>query len=160
MNMEVLLHAGLALHLIGLASATGTTIASYIISLQFRIQYAQDKQKGFAIIQATSKLPMVAGMGMLLLILSGVMMMAATNGFYGEQLWFRIKMILVVLVIGSSIFLTRRLGKRLAEWVPDDMIHGNRAGQIENLAARVAYTQLFLLSLFIVIFVLSTFRFN
>jgi uncharacterized membrane protein SirB2 len=160
MNMQVLLHAGLALHLIGLTSAAGTTIATYIITLQFRIQYAKDKQKGFAIIQATSKLPIVAGIGMLLLIISGVMMMAATNGFYGQQLWFRIKMVLVVVIIGSSIFLTRKLGKRLGEWVPDDMIHENRTGQIESLAGRVAYTQLFLLSLFIIIFVLSAFRFN
>ncbi|MBA4053408.1 MAG: hypothetical protein C0490_01725 [Marivirga sp.] len=160
MNTQSLLQAGLLLHIIGLTSIAGVTLVGYIMSRQFRKLYAQDKQKGFAIIEATSKLPMVATIGLLLLVLSGVTMLAATGGAYGEQLWFKIKMIFVILIIAGSIFLRRVLEKRLRLWVLDDMIHANRTQQIGNLGSRIAYVQLFLLSFFIIIFILSSFRFN
>ena len=160
MNMPNLLQVGLFLHIIGLATIAGVTLASYIISRKFRVLYIQDKQKGFAIMQAISKLPGVAGIGLLLLILSGVAMMAATGGVFGRQLWFRMKMVFVILIIAGIIFLNRRLEKRLRKWVLEDITHGNRTMQIGSLAGKITYVQLFLLALFIIIFILSVFRFN
>ena len=159
MNMQTLLQVGLFLHIIGLTTVAGVTLVSYITSRQFWIQYTQDKQKGFAIMQSISKLPMVIGTGLLVLIISGIMMLAATGGAYGQQLWFRIKMIFVLLIIASSIFLKRRLEKRLRKWVLEDM-HGNRTQQIGILVGKIAYVHLFLLAFFIIIFILSVFRFN
>jgi hypothetical protein len=159
MNMYSLLQAGLFLHMIGLTTVAGVTLANYITSRQFRMQYAIDKQKGLAIMQAISKLPMVAGIGLLLQIVSGMLMMAATGGGFGEQLWFKIKMIFVILVIGSVIFLNRGLQRRLHNWVASDMVDGNRSQQIKNLAGRIGYLQLFLLSLFLIIFLLSVYKF-
>lgn len=154
------LQTGLFLHMIGLATVAGVTLASYFILRQFRVQYTQDKQKGFAIMQATSKLPMVAGIGLLLQILSGIVMMVATRGAFGEQLWFQIKMIFVILIIASIIILNGQLQKRLRKWVLDDLMHGKRTQQIGSLAEKIGYIQLFLLSFFIIVFMLSVFRFN
>jgi len=110
--------------------------------------------------QAISKLPAVAMIGLLLLILSGIMMMAATNGLFGRQLWFRLKMIFVILIIAAGIILKWRLERRLRKWVLDDMAHGDRTRQIGQLAGKITYVQLFLLALFIIIFILSVFKFN
>ena len=109
--------------------------------------------------QATAKLPVLAGAGILLLILSGAMMLSATNGVYGQQLWFRIKMVIVILIIAGNVFVNRKLWKRVKEWVLEDMAHGNRTEQIGNLAVRIGSLQLFILTLFLVIFILSVFRF-
>ena len=160
MNTQNLLQAGLFLHITGMAAVAGVTLASYITLRQFRVQYTQDKQKGVAIMQAISKLPVVAGTGLVLLIISGLMMMAATRGLYGQQLWFKIKMIVVILIIACFIFLKRRLEKRLRKWVLDDIAHGSNTLQIGNLARKITYVHLFLLSFFIIIFILSAFRFN
>ena len=160
MSIQNLFHVGLFLHIVGLTTVAGVTLAGYITSRQFWIQYTQDKQKGFAVMQAIARLPVMAGAGLLLMILSGVMMLTAIGGHYGQQLWFRIKMIVVIIIITSSIFLKRRLERRLRRWVLDDMTHGDMTPQIGNLARKIAYVQLFLLSLFIIIFILSVFKFT
>jgi len=150
---------GLLLHIIGLTAIAGATLTGYITSRQFRNHYTQDKQKGFAIMQAVSKLPRVAAIGMGLLILSGIMMVAASKGIYGQQLWFKVKMIFVILIIVATI-VRGRLDKRLQKEVLDDIAHGNRTGEIGKLVGRLANVQLFILSFLLIIFVLAVFRFN
>lgn len=110
--------------------------------------------------QAVSKLPRVAGLGLLVLIISGVTMVAASRGIYGQQLWFKIKMMVVLLIIATSIFMTRGLERRLHKLVLEDMAKGNVTLQIGTLTSRIGYVQLSLLAFFVVIFVLSVFRFN
>jgi uncharacterized membrane protein len=159
MNMTSFTHVGLLLHIIGLTTIGGVTLASYITSRKFWNQYIQDKQKGFAIMQAVSKLPMLAGIGMGLLILSGIMMVGASRGIYGQQLWFKIKMVFVILIIAAAI-LRGRLDKRLHSEVLDDIAHGNRTNEIARLVSKLANVQLIILSFFLIIFVLAVFRFN
>jgi uncharacterized membrane protein len=160
MNAQNLLQTGLLLHMIGLATIAGITLADYMTTRRFRMLYFQDKQKGAALMQATAKLPAVAGLGLLLQIVSGAMMLAATSGAFAQQQWFRIKMVIVILIMAVFIFLNRSLRKRLRMWVLDDVNEGDRTGQISRLANKMGYMQLLLLTFFVFIFVLSTFRFN
>ena len=160
MNTLNFLQAGLLLHIIGLTTVAGTILVSYIILRQFQTQYMKDKQKGFAIMQALSKLPGLAAIGLGLQIISGIMMMVAAGGVYGQQLWFKIKLVLVVLIIAGIIVLNRNVQRRLRKWVSDDMVHGGKTEQIGNLAGRTSYVQLILLSFFMIIFILSVYRFN
>src|SRR6185369_4483550 len=160
MNALILRQVGLLLHIIGFTTAAGVTLVSYIASQKFLPLYTQDKEKGYAILQAASKLPRVAWVGLVLLIFSGVLMIATSGGGYGQLSWFRIKMIIVLLIIAVSLFVKRKLDKRLSEYVLDDIAHGNKAQQIGPLVRRIGYVQLCLLSFFIIIFVLISFRFN
>jgi uncharacterized membrane protein len=158
--MTSLPQISLVLHIVGLATVAGTTLAAFVTRKHFWHQYSQDKQKGFAVMQAVSKLPRVAGLGLLVLIISGVTMVAASRGIYGQQLWFKIKMMVVLLIIATSIFMTRGLERRLHKLVLEDMAKGNVTLQIGTLTSRIGYVQLSLLAFFVVIFVLSVFRFN
>jgi putative copper export protein len=158
--MASLPQIGLVFHIIGLTMIAGTTVSEFVMVRQFRKQYDQDKTKGFAVMQATSKLPPLTGIGLLLLIISGMTMVAASGGAYGQFLWFKIKMIVVLLIIATIILLRRGLEKRLHKLVSDDMAHGNVTMQVRTLASRVGYLQLSLLSFFVVIFILTAFRFN
>ncbi|HWA34688.1 MAG TPA: hypothetical protein VG737_11185 [Cyclobacteriaceae bacterium] len=158
--MTNLPHISLVLHIIGLATVAGTTLSAFVTRKQFWNQYSQDKQKGFAVMQALLKLSRIAGIGLLLLIISGVTMVAASGGIYGQQLWFKIKMMVVLLIIATSIFMTRALHRRLDKFVQKDMTQGNLTQQIGMLTNRIGYVQLSLLAFFVVIFVLSVFRFN
>jgi uncharacterized membrane protein len=160
MNNQTLLHAGLVLHIIGISTLAGVTLASYITSRQFRMHYGMDKKKGFAILQATSKFSIVTGIGLLLLVVSGMLMFSATGGLMGKQIWFRVKMIFVLLIIAESRFLKRMMEKRLRIWVDEDIIHNNRTTQIEDLVSRIGNGRLLLLFAFVIIFILSVFRFN
>lgn len=160
MSIQFLLHAGLVIHIIGMTTLAGVTLASLLTSRQFKTQYALNKERGSAILLATSRLPTIAGIGLLLLILSGITMMAATGGGYGQQLWFKIKMIFVLLVIASGIFLRRMFEKKLRAWVVDDLVSSNRSQEIERLTGRINFVQLFLLTFLVVIFTLSVFKYT
>jgi len=158
MDAQRLLQSGLLLHIIGIATVAGVTLAGYIMLKQFRTQYTEDKQKGLLIIKATSKFSMFAGIGLLVQIISGMMMLAATEGAFASQLWFRIKMIVVIFIIATMIILKRILEKRLNREVSIDIARGNSSGQIGIIAGRISYLQLLLLLFFITIFALSVFR--
>jgi uncharacterized membrane protein len=158
--MTSLPQIALVLHIIGLTTVAGTTLTGFIIRRQFWNQYSQDKQKGFAVMQSASKLPRMTGIGMLVLIISGVAMVAARRGIYGQQLWFKIKMIFVLLIIATIVVVLRGLERRLRKLVSDDMALGNITAQIGSVTGRIGYVQLCLLAFFIVIFILTSFRFN
>jgi hypothetical protein len=160
MNMLSFLQAGLLLHIIGLTTVAGTILVSYMILRQFRSEYTLDKQKGYAILQVLSKLPALAATGLVLQIISGVMMLAAAGGGYGQQLWFKIKMLLVILIIAGIIVLYRNMQRRLHQWVLDDMLHGDKTRQIVSLTGRISRVQVILLFFFMIIFILSVYRFN
>jgi hypothetical protein len=160
MNVQNLLNVGLVVHIIGMATIAGVTLASYVASRQFRKLYSQNKQTGVEILEVTRKFSMIAGIGLLLLILSGVVMLSATGGGYGQQLWFRIKMIFVISIMASGILLKMVLEKRLRARMLEDVAHGNRSEQVEILRSRISFVQLLLLSFFTIIFILSVFRFT
>jgi hypothetical protein len=158
--MYIPLKAGLVLHILGLSTLVGLNLVKFFLTRKFWINYKQDKKMGLAIMQATSNLRTVAIIGLLLLILSGLMMLAATRGMYAHQLWFKTKMIFVILIIAGSIFLNRALEKRLSGKVLDDLEHGNKTSEISSLVSRITYVQVVLLLFSLVIFILSIFRFT
>ncbi len=159
MNVYISLKVGLIVHVIGLSTVVGVNLVKCFLTRKFLIHYKQDKEKGLAVMQAMSNLPMLAITGLLLLILSGVIMMGATGGVYGSQFWFKTKMIFVVLIIAGSIFLNRGLERRLSTQVIDDIAHGNKSGEIGSIVNGITYVQVLLLLFFISIFVLSILRF-
>lgn len=159
MNTLNLFQTGLLLHIIGLTILAGTTLTSYIVQKQFQKQF-QDKQRGLALMHLIIKLRRLAGIGLGLQILSGVMMIAVTGGGYGQQLWFKIKMILVILIIACTIALSTGMQKRVQKLLIEEGVDRGRLLQIGKIAAKVNYVQLTLLLFFMIIFILSVFRFN
>ena len=159
MNIINSLQTGLLLHLIGLTLLVGATLSSYIVQRQFRKEY-KDQQKGLALMHSSKKLRHLAAIGLGLQVVSGVMMLAATGGGYGQQLWFKIKMVLVLLIIAVTIAWHRSLQNRLHQLVLNDEMNAHKNQQIEKIAVRINYAQLSLLAFFIIIFILSVFRFT
>ncbi|MEO7488192.1 MAG: hypothetical protein ABIU77_13870 [Ferruginibacter sp.] len=93
----------LMLHLTGFVLLAGTTIIDFVTLQQFWKQYEQDPPKANAVLQALSKFPLLLRMGIAAIVVSGVGMMALTHGLFGEQLWFRIKFGIVILVILNAL---------------------------------------------------------
>lgn len=159
MNMLNFLQTGLLLHIIGLTTLVGTTLSTYILQRQFQKQY-KDRQKGLVLMQSITKLRRLSGIGLGLQILSGVMMLAATGGGYGQQLWFKIKMVLVILIFIVTVALNKGMQNRLHKLLLDDVLDGSNDWQIGKIAIRINYVQLCVLAFFMIIFILSVFRFN
>jgi len=159
MATETLYHIALVTHIIAITMIAGTTMADYTIFKQFWTQFGKDKEKGMAIIEAMSKLPVLFGIGFILIIVSGVYMMYVTHGAFGEQIWFRIKFGLIIFIIINGLAVGRRLGVKLRK----NLSQGSNKNAEEGLFKIKNKLRLFHLSqllMLVIIFVLSVFKFN
>jgi hypothetical protein len=154
-----LLKLSLTLHIAGITMTAGTMLMNYVIYLKFWKTYFSDKQKAGIILSAASKFPVVAGIGMGILLLSGIAMMVLTRGAYMHQRWFMLKLGVIVLLLVNGLVVMRRLVLRLHRLLQADSESGAQGNPVpiqKGLNASVVLQ----LALFLVIFVLATFRFN
>jgi hypothetical protein len=159
METQTIYHIALVTHITGITMVAGTVLVDYMISKQFWKLFEIEKQKGVTILEATSKLPILFGVGFLFLIISGVYMMYVTHGAFGEQIWFRIKFGLIILIIINGLAIGRRLGIKLRE-----NLSGETTGKVEmalfKIKGNLSLFHISQLMMFIIIFVLSVFKFN
>ena len=155
-----LYHLALVGHIVGLTMAAGTTLVDYVILKQFWKQLAIDRPKGVAILNATSRFPLLFGIGFLLLIISGVTLMAITHGAFGEQSWFRIKMALVVILVINGVAVGRRQGTKLRKILSGEKPGGDVEERLLKLRKNINWFQTCQLALFLAIFILGVFKFN
>lgn len=160
MNSYFLLKTGLFLHIIGLVMIAGATLISYISYRYFWKQYGQDKQKAFTVMSAMSRFSSLAGIGLGLMILSGVLMMYATHGVFHSQLWFRVKMFIVLLIVLNSIALARLQGRKLGKLLQAQRSGGEELQKLQAVRGRINVFHISQLCLLLLIFFLSAFRFN
>jgi hypothetical protein len=103
---------------------------------------------------------MLLGLGIILLIVSGVSMMAITHGVFGEQIWFRIKFGLVIIIIINGLAIGRRQQIKLRKLL-DEKTSGNLIeARLAKLEKNIGYFHFIQLGLFLTVFVLSVFKFN
>jgi len=160
MTTETIYHAALATHITGLTMMAGTTLMDYVIFKQVWKQYWADKTRALAITEALVKLQIVFGSGFLLLIISGVTMMYLTHGVFGEQLWFRIKFGLILLIMINGLGFGRRLGVRLRKLLPQEVSGENVGNKILRIRDNLNLFHISQLAIFLTIFILSVFKFN
>jgi uncharacterized membrane protein len=131
----------------------GTTFIDFITFQAFRKVIKTDKDKGMVLENFLYRLQRFLGIGMLLILLSGITMMAKLHEIWGAQIWFRIKIGILLLIIINGLGLRRRLGNKLRKVVA---INENWQG----LAANFTVVQVVQMVLFVVIYVLSVYKFN
>jgi hypothetical protein len=160
MNTQFFYHLALVAHISGLTIMAGATVVDALITRQFWKSYFEDKSRALGINQAMSKIPLLFGIGILLLILSGVAMMGMTGGAFGEQLWFRIKFGLVILIILNGLAVGRRLGTKLKKLLAAEIKTGSPAAALLPIREKLNVFHAAQLTLFLLIFILSVFKFN
>jgi hypothetical protein len=158
MTITYLLPALLSLHLIALILMAGTTLIDFVTVRGFWRLLEKQKEKAFGLLEATTAYSRIIGIGAAILIITGFGMMFITHGVFGEQLWFRIKFVFVLLLVANGIFIGRRLGLRLRRTVSvTDQINPDGIIQVRKNLYRFHISQLLI---FIVIIFLSIFKFN
>ena len=158
MNSFNLLQTFLVLHLAGLILMAGTTFVDYITFKTFWKQFGLDREKSLGLLEATGKFSRLIGIGAALLIVTGIGMMAITKGVFGEQLWFRIKFGLVIVLVANGLLAGRRLGVRLRKVIAEGGV--NATLQTERFRTRLNWFHLIQLVVFLAIIFLSVFKFN
>jgi uncharacterized membrane protein SirB2 len=158
--MQNVYHSVLVAHIIGLTMLAGTTLVDYVTTRYFWKQYSMDKQNALIIQRAISKFQFLPGIGLLLLIISGIGMMALTRGVFGEQIWFRIKFGLVIIIILNVLAIGRRQSLKLRKLLSDEN-QGEKIGKkLLKIKTRQQWFHIIQITLFIIVFILSAFKFN
>ena len=159
MNAGQLLHFSLVFHIIGLTIVGGSTLVAFVVQNQFWKQYEQDTGKGIAVMVAAAKVPRITMIGLSLLILSGMSMMVITHGAFGAQLWFKVKMIVLLIIIINALIL-RNNGVMLKRLITEGTNGKEMNPELTSAKWRIRIFYLIQLSLIVTIFVLSVFKFN
>jgi uncharacterized membrane protein len=158
MNLQILLQTLLVLHLSGLVIMAGTTVVDYSVFKTFWKQIDRGEPRSAGLMEAASKFSRLIGIGAALLILTGIGMMAITHGAFGEQLWFRIKFGLVIILILNGILAGRRQALKLGTVIENSGT--TLAAEAFVIRARLSRFYLVQLCLFLLIVFLSVFKFN
>lgn len=157
MKIPYLFPTFLVLHLTALVVMAGTTLVDRLAYASLWKSFGKSERPE-ALLNMMAKLPRLAGIGAAVLITTGIGMMAVTHGIFGEQLWFRIKFGLVVLVILNSLLVGRRQGNKLRRILDAGGLIFT--AEISLIKSRLNRFHLLQLLLFLLIIFLSVFKFN
>lgn len=101
--MFSLFNLGLVCHITGIAMMVGGVLANFVAMAQLWKFLPAEKGKAQVIAKAIARFPIVQGLGGFLIISGGVMMMIFFHGLPMHQAWFKVKLILLLLLILNAI---------------------------------------------------------
>ena len=157
METGVLLNISLALHLIGLSMSIGVAFTKYLF---FNNNFAfseLDHPKWKLTIAAARRLTRFLGIGMGLAILSGVAMMHLAYSAFMVQLWFQLKIALLLVIILLGV-LSMRNESKVKQLLKVESNVDQRA--FKKFATRIKLLASLQLGFFIVIIIFASFRFS
>jgi Predicted membrane protein (DUF2214) len=145
----------LVLHITGFTMMAGTIVADFTINRRLNRYLITDKGKALHILDGTAGLLALVGIGAILLIATGIGLVAIFRETVTSMLWFRIKMVLVVIVVVNGVALAKPTSMKLR----NVLVENSGAGPIEALKNRLRNVYVLQMLLFLIIFVLSVFKF-
>lgn len=151
------LHWYLVVHITGFTLMAGTIAADFAINRRLGKYLLTDKNRAMSMLESAAGFPALIGIGGLLLLTTGIGMVVLFKGAVARMLWFRIKMILVVLVALNGSLVLRKQAGRLKVLLAESGNGGNH--QILALSRTMSIFHVIELLLFLVIFFLSVFQF-
>ena len=161
MEMSIALYkAALVAHVTGITIMAGTTFVDFITFRIFCDIYQRDQAKSIVLESLLNKLQRYMGIGMLVILASGVMMMIKLHEVWGAQLWFRIKIGILLIIIINGLGLRRIAGSKLKKAIISNYITSSQPENFSRIKTNFTAIQLIQLLLFIIIYVLSVFKFN
>ncbi|HJT75444.1 MAG TPA: hypothetical protein VJ720_15515 [Chitinophaga sp.] len=144
----------LVMHITGIAMLAGTTFIDFILSRQVLKSIPGHISRGITINGLLHRLQRITGVGMLVVIASGIIMMAYLHQVWGKQLWFQVKMGILLLIIINGLVIRRRMGGRL------DILLTKSSQDFSVLKRNMSIMYLLQMLFFLTVFVLSVFKFN
>lgn len=153
MDSMTLLNIFLIAHLTGLALMAGTTVADTVTFNTFSKSLQIDGKPSLTLLALMDKFSALLGIGAALLIISGTGMMIITHGAFAHQIWFRIKLVLILALILNGFVVGGRQKSKLKKYL-------DAGEQPETAIRNIKLFYLSQMGLFLTIILLSIFKFN
>lgn len=157
MGTGFLINIGLALHLTGLSISIGVVLTKY---LSFRKTFSAhdiDHRKWVLTLGATGRLNIYMGIGMGIAILSGALMMHLAYAAFMYQLWFQVKLVILLIIIAAGVITIRNESKLKKLLANGETMYENIYTRLTSVMKFAVGLQFFL---FLVIIILASFRFT
>ncbi|MCS3734114.1 hypothetical protein [Mucilaginibacter dorajii] len=156
-------------HIVGITLMAGTTLLEYLLTKHFWKLYASDRSRAITTNEDGFNFHLIVNIGIILLILSGVTMLVITQGVFAKQIWFQIKIgLIVIIAINGSAFGRKQDAKlkrlisleKLNSLQDDPRGQENRNTDLMKVKNRLDLFYVSQLLMFLTIFTLSVFKFN
>ena len=158
MATQILFQVLLILHLTGLTLMVGTTVTDYIVFRVFLKSLDKDKERSLNLLDLRKKLSILLGIGAALLILSGTGLFIITDGLFIHQIWFKIKLFLVLALILNGFLVGTRQELKLKNIISEN--ESKRSKQTNKAIFNLKIFYMMQMSIFFVVIFLSVFKFN
>jgi uncharacterized membrane protein len=144
----------LILHLSAFALFTGTLIANLINSNQLWQYSEKDPSISKVLLLTTGKYNRIMAICLGIALLMGILMMTQMHKVYGAQLWMRVKIGLVLIIIVIRIFYSRNLN------MLKKMLNNETTASFTNVKKSITLNQLVQILVVAGIIILSVCRFD
>ncbi len=153
----ILFKTALTMHIVGFVMLTGIMLADFAAFGKSWKLVENDWQKAKWLREIMLSFPPLLAAGGILVLVAGVTLLVFEQ--VETQLWFQVKMVLVLLIILNVIFIGPKQGKKL-----DRLIASNQGiaigSEIGRIKKRLNFFHISQLLMLLTIFVLCAFRFN
>lgn len=167
--MQPLFQIALITHIVGITLMAGTTLVEYLLTKHFWKLYANDRSRAISSNEDGFNFHLLVDIGVIFLILSGVTMLVIFQGVFAKQIWFQIKIGLIVIIAINGSVVGRRQDMKLKRLLSLERLNFHQDGspgqenRNEDLLKVKNRLDLFYTSqllMFLTIFTLSVFKFN
>ena len=157
MNTLILMQALLVLHLTGLTLLAGTTAAEYVTLLTFSNRFKTEGKASGSLLNLMSRLAVILAIGGGLLVISGIGLLTVTHGIYAHQLWFKIKLAIILILVLNGFLVGNRQGTKLRKSLSEKSMDIDKA--VKRAMANIKVFYIVQMGLFLVIVILAVFKF-
>lgn len=151
-----LFKTALAFHIIGFVMLAGIMLADFVTFRQFWKLVNEDWQKAQWLRKIVASFPPLIAIGGLIVVISGIVLLTSMR--VDSQIWFKLKMILLILFILNMFFVGPRQAKKLDQHIASGSIL-QLNDEIKGIKKRLNFFYISQLLIILSIFVLSSFRF-
>jgi len=155
--MNLLLRVLLALHLCGLVLMAGTTVIDYFTFKTFCNLAGSGDSRAQGLLTVMARYGGLVRTGAVLLILTGVLMFAINSSWW-EELWFKTKLALALLLVLNGIFVGNSLGLKFRKLALNNAVFAQQGDAVCTQLNRFYVLQLILFALLIAISVIRPTR--
>jgi len=167
--MQTLYQIALITHIAGITLMAGTTLVEYLFMKHFWKLYASDRSRAITSNENGFNFHLVVNIGIILLILSGVSMLLIFHGVFAKQIWFQIKIGLIIIIAVNGSVVGRKQDMKLNGLMsleklnfhqnhsPEQEIRKEELMKVKNRLDFFYFSQLLM---FLIIYTLSVFKFN
>jgi hypothetical protein len=167
--MQTLFQIALITHIVGITLMAGTTLVEYLFTKHFWKLYASDRSRAITTNEDGFNFHLLVNIGIIFLILSGATMLVIFQGVFAKQIWFQIKIGLIIIIAINGSMVGRRQDVKLKRLISLEKLNFHQDGPLglenrkEDLMKVKNRLNLFYISqllMFLTIFTLSVFKFN